>query len=105
MKYLNALLLMFALSVNAHAGIGLCSMQHEVISEQAQKAMPCHNDEHLSDEAKPHLCDCDMCVQLTCSTNIIKSNALFNETPRFIGTPYQSLPTSPTHRPPINFLS
>lgn len=125
MKYIHALFLIFALCVNAYAGSGLCMMEHEVISEQSQ-AMPCHEidqeqknkqereleqekeleqEQKQKHQVKSHLCDCDMCVQLTCSTNIVKSNALFNETPRFIDISYQSLTSSPKYRPPIYFLS
>ncbi|MBU3003642.1 hypothetical protein [Paraglaciecola arctica] len=115
MKYIHALFLIVALSVNAYAGSDLCSMEHEVISE-APHAMPCHEiDPHQENKQEPeqqqkqqvksHLCDCDMCVQLISSTNIIKSNALFNETPRFIDISYQSLASSPKYRPPIYFLS
>ncbi|MEP1445742.1 MAG: hypothetical protein ABJK37_06475 [Paraglaciecola sp.] len=105
MKYIKALFLIFALSVNAYAGSGLCMMEHDVISEQSQ-AMPCHGvEQEQNHQTKSHLCDCDMCVQLISSTSIIKSNALFNETPRFIDISYQSLTSSPKYRPPIYFFS
>ncbi|MEP2650903.1 MAG: hypothetical protein ABJH06_02825 [Paraglaciecola sp.] len=109
MNYLNALFLVFALCVNTYAGAGLCTMEHEAKTEKTQ-AMPCHDvdqvqEQHHSAESQPHVCDCDMCVQITCSVNITKSNALFNETPHFVGMPYKSLSTSPNYRPPIYFLS
>ncbi|MEO9944412.1 MAG: hypothetical protein ABJH28_07195 [Paraglaciecola sp.] len=109
MKYLNGLLLVLTLCVNTYAGAGVCSMEHGAKTEHSQ-AMPCHDleqeqEQHQNAESQPHVCDCDMCVQITCSVNIVKSNALFNETPHFAGMPYQSLSTSPNYRPPIYFLS